>query len=502
MNRILNNKLYIFLSVVFIVFFLQNYMVNTTYPFDTDDWTYIYFSREQPLPLYGSWNPIKVLPEFFQPLFSFIGLHIFTPFFSLINGRPNYIEGIALAYSLFFSGLFTIYFYCIYQLLLTIIKDGALTFIGSVGVFILHFCFFSFHKENAFYLYDLGNVTGLFNYTVPMLFNAILILWCENNYLKTKNILPQKIASIGLLLVFAYFCLFSSIMYNIVGAAYFSSILLLSIFNKQNFSKIGAIRYLKQNWFSILFVMMWFVCAVYEMNGARAENIEELNQYSSMSFSDFSKNLIKLFVFLLPTFTRILLIFSIIGIILNLKFKFNLPLAKTSFKFFITFFIVTLFYLVMGTKTGPVHVLNGFQTGSTFLLLMLIIIAYSLYCKKFKSLLLICAPLVLLISLASALFFQNFRPHNAALSNPKVVFDFDNYVIDTALDAVRNNEKNVVITVPAIWSENGWPINVSYGGGRISGALYNLGITPYKVDITLTSTHDKELYKQFNLFED
>ena len=74
MNRILNKKLYIFLSVVFIVFFLQNYMVNTTYPFDTDDWTYIYFSREQPLPLYGSWNPIKVLPEFFQPLFSFIGL--------------------------------------------------------------------------------------------------------------------------------------------------------------------------------------------------------------------------------------------------------------------------------------------------------------------------------------------------------------------------------------------------------------------------------------------
>ena len=40
------------------------------------------------------------------------------------------------------------------------------------------------------------------------------------------------------------------------------------------------------------------------------------------------------------------------------------------------------------------------------------------------------------------------------------------------------------------------------GGGRISVALYNLGITPYKVDITLTSTHDKELYKQFNLFED
>lgn len=490
-----------FLLVVFLIFFTESYFVNTAYPFSTDDWAHAVNSRVLPIPLWDVLNPIAVLPEYLQTFCSYLGAYVFAPILKLVDGKTDYIEGMALAYSLFFSMLYTAYFYVIFKILKLLIQDKKVRLFGVLLVVILHFSLFNLSTvdHTYFYLYHFNSITSLYHDTVPMLCNAILVLVCEYNYLKGKSILPTNKIAVILLIVFAYLCIFSSTTYNIVSATYFAVILLLGLFDKALYSSLGLVNFVKANWFCALVVALWMVCAVFDFYGLKnTQNAESVNPFASMSFKQFSKSMISIYSSILNNVAFYLLILSVIVAVLNCVRRFNSLLNVSSLRAICSLVLVTLFYLMMGRDKDPFYSIKGFQIGSAFYLILMLILLYATLYNKFKARVLTFVPLILLLLVAPLLVEHSITPHNKAYLNFSVVYDFDNYIVSKSIEAIQNNLQEVVIEIPSVWNKADL-VDIKTGGDVVATAFYKLGIIPHNLMISLSPSDEQDLYDMLHI---
>ncbi len=90
-------KLFICAGIFVFSFIFFSY-IHPIVLFDGDDWTYIALFRK-PFPIWGQWNPIRVLPETFLPLVGFVSAY-FTNFFV-----HDYIYSITLTMAIFLAFL-------------------------------------------------------------------------------------------------------------------------------------------------------------------------------------------------------------------------------------------------------------------------------------------------------------------------------------------------------------------------------------------------------------
>ena len=72
-----------------VVFF---YQIKPLVPYDLDDWTYIAY-RRLAIPVWGLWNPSKVLPELLLPFCSEVGVRLIMPFLK------DYLHSLSLSYA-------------------------------------------------------------------------------------------------------------------------------------------------------------------------------------------------------------------------------------------------------------------------------------------------------------------------------------------------------------------------------------------------------------------
>lgn len=106
--------------------------------FDTDDWTYLSFTRQSKLlPNKSEWNPIKVLPENLMPLAGYIGSTLF------LGSKGFY--------------------------------DAVVNGMGLVFALFIHFIPFLSNGAVVGHFFTDQNLTCIYNYTIPTLLNAILI---------------------------------------------------------------------------------------------------------------------------------------------------------------------------------------------------------------------------------------------------------------------------------------------------------------------------------------
>ena len=69
--------------------------------FSSDDWNLVTITR-YPIPLWGAWNPIKVLPEVLFPFTSFIGKYLIYPF------CEDFVKSVTLASAFVLSSFITL----------------------------------------------------------------------------------------------------------------------------------------------------------------------------------------------------------------------------------------------------------------------------------------------------------------------------------------------------------------------------------------------------------
>lgn len=483
----------VFIISIFLFLIGFNCILHPMYIYSVDDWTYIGVTRTA-LPQIDAWNPIKVLPEIMMPFFARIGVYFISP---IVSGGeiPDYINGMAISYGLIYSLIWTIYFGLIYKMLKILMTDkkGGPIF-ATLAILIAHFAVFN----DKTYLFWTWSATSVFNYTIPLLLNAFIILISEciinkKNQEDCRIFISQNYYKMGFLILLGYMCIFSNIVDSIVSASYFGVLVLLRVLKIKKINKEEIIKFFKDTYLYIAYVLAWFVSALMELGGARADSLEVKN-------SNFIETTMNGFVRIISHFRirALLVIFllfvAVFFIIINRKKEQYVQSFKGIIKMILVMGITVLFYVLLGARAGAEYMETGILSGSMLPLVIIAIYIFSLVLNKMK-IIAIFMPLMIVISSFSTLFYNEYADYNYI--SPQNIYEFDNYIIDSALEADNSGVTDIEILVPICLSEDNFPLAVTYGGDRISNALYELGITSNHINITLIA--DEKINNQFNI---
>lgn len=146
-----------FILAAFTCLFIFFYYVHPIYIYDSDDWTYITYSR-QFFPNINEWNPTKILPETLMPLVSELGVRFIYPF------TKDYIQSLSWVFAATISTIIMVYI----NLMINRLKEsfeikGAL-FLLIGGLFILfHFLPYNINEIQNRHVFYGGNANCYFN---------------------------------------------------------------------------------------------------------------------------------------------------------------------------------------------------------------------------------------------------------------------------------------------------------------------------------------------------
>ena len=261
-----------FLLSVFLFFLLFYTASHPILPSDMDDWAYMY-PRRLAVPIWKTWNPIRVFAEVAMPAVSVFSSIVFMP----VTG--NIFSAMMIGYALCMAAGMTALLYglCI------VLRRKQYTFLQTLfwACFFLlsHFWIFRTQYQGNDYMLRTGDACTYFFYVIPNLLNATAVLWLEADPdLGSLHPLGSYLKK-SLFLLLAYFCIFSNIWAGMILAAYIGSILIFHV--------ASAIRGKKsfQTWFSenslyLLLLTVWLVSQVFELNGMRAHEILEEQNYA------------------------------------------------------------------------------------------------------------------------------------------------------------------------------------------------------------------------------
>lgn len=250
--------------VVFAFFFIWFSKIHPLVIYDADDWTYIAYVRRA-TPIWGEWNPAKVFPEVLMPFFSNIILHTLVP---LVG---DYITGFAVGHAFVVSGFITVYAWSLVEMLRRNFSLSRLTGILAGTLFLVfHFLMYRTSDFGNTYLFHCRDLNCYYNYLLPALFNAILLMHMMGNPRFDQFLAEAEPAKVGILYILLYLAIFSNLVTSGMLAAFAGSHLLLNLLKTIKHFKLRD--YVKKNYLWLVILVMWFISAVYELSGGRASD--------------------------------------------------------------------------------------------------------------------------------------------------------------------------------------------------------------------------------------
>ena len=231
-----------------------------------DGWVYTAFTRSA-LPQWKGWNPGKVLPEVFLPLCAQFGVTFIKPLCG------DYIWSISIAAGLVMSLLITLYAGLFAKLLQRVMKlDAGSAVLVSGAFFLFHFKSWMspwIPGMHLFYSFDLNNT---FNYIVPALLNSMLMFYLMMRPHKGLKLDHQHALAEGALLLILYLAVFSNMFLNCILAVY-AGVCLLERLCEMLRKKERFVHVLRENLLHVYILVLWAVCAVFELSGGRAASV-------------------------------------------------------------------------------------------------------------------------------------------------------------------------------------------------------------------------------------
>lgn len=501
-NTIFWTMLFCIIFLGLCVFFLRFHPLTL---FNTDDWTYLSFTRTSKLlPNVNDYNPIKVLPENLMPMVGYFG-KLLMP----ITG--GYYDAIVLSMSLFFSALITVYVIVIGKLLEKKFSLGAIEKIALLLIVIfIHFIPFIDRRGGIYpHLFYEGNLTNVYNYTVPTLLNCIVIGITElhEEYLRHMFRREHTICKV-VYMILIYLSVYSNLYSSIVIAAYASVKILQYSFVEGMISKSDLKEKLKQCFVYISVMVLWFISMIFEAHGDRAMVFDDKPFDLAGSFAAFIYAVVNR-----NTVFRILMASSVVGYIVllihvlrnrDIYLKEQDEKDRLCFLYvnyatlWIIAMLLTMAYIVLlSAKTGPRyfgHMTPQFDYYFFLFMNFFMIISYSM--KKYRKSLL-CMIALALVLMCMTFFSKGSYPdyNDCRLSNENCKA-LANYVIEQYIEADKKELEHAYIRVPDFNSSDNYPYAL-YGNMRIARTLYNYGITSRFIDSEFVI--DESINSQFGL---
>lgn len=496
-----NNSFFsaMYIGIVFVFFFIFFSVVYPIILFDVDDWCLTFFSR-QPWALWGTWNPIKVLPEVLMPFACQVSSAVLYPITGDFLSSYNYMSAFIMSlvttiYVVFFSKL--------------IREKFNLTFgeevFGSFLFILLNFIIFRSHLSNNKYMFWSLNMCCYYNYYLPSVLNSIVVIILMSK--KGEEIFAnnKRIYSRGLMLLLSYLCIFSNL-YSSFVIAIFCGVhtflnLMKSLYNKE--SLIVSVSN-KRIQFDLITLAMWFVSIVFEMNGDRAATT------GFGTTATYTKGLKDTLVTFISLKNEMNLIFKpivvitviIITWIITCYFRKKTVIDNHETEGLITiglsFMLSIIFLILLSAVVGSGYILRtDVLFGAVFFAFLFIFYSWNIFLRLYEK----CKVLAPLLSFI-ILFYINtyekvFIEPNSCNYSPQLCEEIGNYLIDEVIDADKRGDERVRIKVPefGLGGDN-WPLS-NFGGDRIGDSLYKNGIISHEIEVEFVE--DKEMNKVFGI---
>lgn len=450
-------QLFLFLILFLFSFYFFTEVKPITF-FDTDDWDNVALFR-LPIPVWGKWNPSKIFPEFLMPYASKMFLALFYP------NSLDYFQSQNYGTAILVSGTIGLFYVLLFGYLTK--KAEAGTYLSLTAVLLLYVQNFTFLKHSEYMLWAL-DYTCYYHYILSSYLNLIALLILMSNAGKNHRGKAESVLR-GILL---YFCMFSNLYSSIVLAAYAGSILLRDWFRQKSVRKSIAAH--KE---SALILFLWFCAMIFEKSGGRADArsgmFETIAALKTMAEIPGKISSLWLAV------SALILVF---GIVLIFR-KQGHPIIREDLSILIISFILTSAYLVLlSAKVDPSYLLRPDAMYSLFgLFQMISALCFSGLTSRTGELPLCCAGLfVVVLSLCLHAPMYQLKESNAISLEPERCARINAHIFDTVMDADRNSDTDVTITIPDFHQGDNFPLS-AYAGKRIARTLYKQGIISHEI---------------------
>lgn len=436
--------------LIFICLLIYFIKITPLIPFDGDDWNYIGTMRTLPFPIWGAWNPTRVLPEILSPISGYIAAYIVYPLFG------HYLYSIMVVHSLIVSSFCLIFFFCFFKLLR---KRFRLDVNGSLAIEIsLFLSFFLIFKHvnapsySAFWTMDFDCV---FFYLVPGLINGSLLFYMMgfsnyNHYVTTQSIQYRAIFFLCL-----YFAIFSSTQFNIIIATYSFLHIVQTLLHYIN-DKFNFRKYILSTYIDWIILITWFLSVVFDINGGRSDSVSS-NLTVHQLFTEVGHNIVILLNRLNLKIAILYLILGCAGLCLNysLSKKGNLDVFINVILMFV---LITAYLILAYLKAGTAYIARiDAMWAAIIMLLIFANLGLATIIYKYKKVKVFVPWAIIMGTLVAFNFnYQPIQP-NSGNHNVKSVINVDNFIINQVITADREGKGTVVVDVP--WEGKNSPNN-------------------------------------------
>ena len=461
------NALIIFLCLVFVFFYIFYSLIHPLIPIDLDDWRYLIRNRLF-IPIWGEGNPTKIMPEFLYPFISSIGINTFYPF------TKDYILSLTIIHSIFISLCITGYIYMFITLLkkrFSVCYSHAILF--ALIFLLFHFLVFRTRETNNVYMFYAMDLNCYYNYTLPNLLCASIVISLYTNDWLSKNICPTiKSASIIFVL---YLALFSNLYSSIILMSYISVDIMLCYYHYGN-KNINIIQFIKTNRYKFVLIFVWLIIHIFEANGDRAAAKWTNHKPFILSVKQAFMCLFDINVS--PHFVILSIFLSSIGV-----FFFKKSIYYNDYwKILIPLLFCIIYCVLLSAKVYPLYVLRpdvnySFVFYAVFFVLIVLLKIYQKY------------PIIINIIPISSFMLYSF------INRTSVTFcdlwrDYDFATIKTIIEKntneiIKADESccdSVIIWVPTVNSGDSWMFS---NGVNYNNILFKHGIINHNVHIIM-----------------
>ena len=480
--------------LLFLFFFIFYSRIVPIVPFDSDDWTYMGYYRI-PLPIWGDWNPSRVLPEILMPNLSILAGRVLYP----LTG--NYIGAMTTAYALFMAALLVILCVELYRFMASQgaskVQSVLLTFLWAL----LHFSLLAGANTGNGLLWGSLTATCYFYYSIPALWNEALVLYLMRTKGQKKSVLVKI-----LLYILCYFGVFSNLFPAVILSAYAGMDIICAFVEWVQADKMERKSFFKRlgvELLNVYVIVLFFVSAVFELSGGRASG------FSGFQFAMVMETLKGVFATFNPlslASITVLLLYSVVSICSKR--------GKTLYKDEVTtillelgaFFIVLVFNILLCARTGAWYIKREDVLVEIIFFALLVVFTLASYaCDKAES---VKIPYMIFgIALAlNLLVFGNFSHdfyktgYSGTISVEKCI-QVDEDIVQQVTTAVKENKSRLDLRVPDFGSSDNWPL-ATYAGGPYSRFAYTLwrhGLI--KKGINITVVPDKAKNAEFGIVD-
>lgn len=258
----------------FLIFFFAKWCPLV--PYDADDWIYLAYDR-LPIPIWGDWNPSRVLPETLMPLVGRISARWIYP---LTN---DYALAVTWGSAILMAVLITVMCYLVYRV--AVHRIGCTPRIALwIELLFLLGCYWIFrNRAGSACLFKAASLCTIYFYTISGIVNAITILLMMQyeQFLKAYRQCKVPVRIGYWLLVYA--SIYSNLFHSGMLAVYCVSELVLSFLMSPD-SPRKDLRRLRQ-WIvehriECTILVAWVIAVLFEFSGGRSGNVSASKEFS------------------------------------------------------------------------------------------------------------------------------------------------------------------------------------------------------------------------------